>query len=253
MSKVTGILVLCLAMMLLANRGWADTSVQDERAVNALRAMSDFIEMQDAFIIAGEASSDFRLPGGGLAAQTAIIEVAYREPVSMHFTRFDGADTDVLNIHDATLLYFDESEGYYAAADSPESISEALDYAFLELDIDLPLLDLVRSNTFDLMVEGGDEVLYLGNTAQVRGVTCHHVAIRSADLDVQLWIETGEQPLPRRVMLTDKWVGGAPRFVANLDWDLDPAFEPTRFEFTPPQDAEKIQFIQQIEATGGQP
>ena len=61
--------------------------------------------------------------------------------------------------------------------------------------------------------------------------------------DAAAWIEEGDRPLPRRIMITSKWEGGSPRFVANLSWEIDPQFEPGLFDFKAPGDATKIDFI----------
>jgi hypothetical protein len=141
------------------------------------------------------------------------------------------------------LLYFDSATGYYATADTPKGIGQALEFAFNELAIDLPLMDLVRTNAFDRMVDEGDSVLHVTDRARVDGVQCHQVAIRTPELDIQLWVQQGEQPLPRRLVLTDKWSQGSPRFVANMEWDLSPDFDRDTFDYAPPDGAEKIEFV----------
>jgi len=65
------------------------------------------------------------------------------------------------------------------------------------------------------------------------------------EVDIQLWIEEGDRPLPRKFMFTSKWEGGSPRFVANLSWDTKPTFEPDFFEFKAPEGATKIRFTTQ--------
>ena len=45
-------------------------------------------------------------------------------------------------------------------------------------------------------------------------------------------------------MLTDKSVEGSPQMTANLtDWNLAPSFSTDYFTFKPPQNAEKIKFL----------
>jgi hypothetical protein len=56
-------------------------------------------------------------------------------------------------------------------------------------------------------------------------------------------VQQGEEPLPRRVVLTDKWSQGAPRFVANMEWDLSSTIDGDTFDFAPPAGAEKIEFV----------
>ena len=71
--------------------------------------------------------------------------------------------------------------------------------------------------------------------------TCEHLAFRTAEIDAQLWFETGDRPLPCRIVLTYKRALGSPQFWAQFhDWDLsdDPSDE--IFQFTPAKGAEQL-------------
>ena len=62
-------------------------------------------------------------------------------------------------------------------------------------------------------------------------------------IDLQIWVENGEKPLPRKLIITEKWVTGAPQFTALLsDWDLSPQFKEDLFTFVAPDQAEKLEF-----------
>jgi hypothetical protein len=80
--------------------------------------------------------------------------------------------------------------------------------------------------------------------ARIAGTNCHNIAIRGPELDVQLWVEEGDRPLPRKIMITSKWEGGSPRFTANLMWDTDPDFGQEIFEFRAPEGSTEIGFVQ---------
>ena len=63
-------------------------------------------------------------------------------------------------------------------------------------------------------------------------------------MDWEIWIEDGPKPLPRRLVLTDKSVAGSPQMTAHLsDWNLAPSFSADYFTFKPPQNAQKIKFL----------
>ena len=68
------------------------------------------------------------------------------------------------------------------------------------------------------------------------------MAIRLADADVQIWVQQGDTPLPRRMMITSKWEGGSPRFIADLQWQQKPKIAPGTFDFSAPEGASEIQF-----------
>lgn len=232
-----------LGLTLIGSFAQADGKSQSPEGLQVLKSMSEFIGRQEAYRISGQASSDAWLEDGLVISNTAEIDLAYREPASMHFTHLGSAGLEVLNIDAGQLLYFDSSTAYYATAETPKGIGQALDFAFEELRIDLPLMDLVRADAFGRMVDAGDSVLYLTDQARVGGMLCHQVVIRTGELDIQLWVQQGNQPLPLRVMFTDKWLQGSPRFVADMRWELNPEFERDAFDYAPPEGAERIEFL----------
>ena len=65
--------------------------------------------------------------------------------------------------------------------------------------------------------------------------------------DVQIWIASEGRPLPGKLVISSKWEGGSPRFVAFFKWDTDPAFEPDLFTFDPPDGAVRIEFLSDLQ------
>ena len=87
------------------------------------------------------------------------------------------------------------------------------------------------------MVKSGH---YLGEST-IAGVLCDHLALRSDDEDVQLWVTKGDRPLPRRIVVTYRNLEGQPRFwVDFLSWDFAPKLADDAFEFSPPGHAERV-------------
>jgi hypothetical protein len=75
-------------------------------------------------------------------------------------------------------------------------------------------------------------------------VRCDHLAFRNPHTDWQIWIQEGKQPLPRKLVITTKDVAGEPQFaVVMTKWDLAPKVAGRTFDFTPPRDARKVDFL----------
>jgi hypothetical protein len=62
------------------------------------------------------------------------------------------------------------------------------------------------------------------------------------DVDWQLWVQQGETPLPRKLVITTKQEEGQPQYVSNMNWNLSPKINNKLFSFVPPKDAHKIDF-----------
>jgi hypothetical protein len=145
---------------------------------------------------------------------------------------------------------FNSARNFYAQASVPEEIDAAMEFALEELEVEAPLLDLIHRDTTRLLSQSEETILYLTDKARIAGVDCHHIAIRGPESDVQLWIEEGDRPLPRKVIITSKWEGGSPRFIANLAWETEPEIKKVTFEFKAPEGAENIGFAQDYKEGG---
>ena len=94
-----------------------------------------------------------------------------------------------------------------------------------------------------LLLEDVISGFYVG-LGVVDGVRCHHLAFRGNEVDWQIWIEEGGKPLPKRFIITSKWMTGAPQSIVTLkNWNLSPRLKDEHFDFSPSKDMEKIDFI----------
>jgi hypothetical protein len=57
-----------------------------------------------------------------------------------------------------------------------------------------------------------------------------------------VWIQQGDYPLPRRLVITTTSDEARPQYEATYAWDLAPSFDDAAFAFTPPADARRITF-----------
>ena len=74
----------------------------------------------------------------------------------------------------------------------------------------------------------------------VLGTTCQHYAFRQDDIDWQIWIQKGDNPLPRKLVITTKTDEARPQHTAVYTWNLAPSFNDAAFTFDPPAGAGKV-------------
>ena len=217
---------------------------QDAKALDVLKRMSAYTDTFDQVVIVGITHMDARLGGGLMVSNADEVKVTIDRPDSLHITSFDGIETRELIFHQEMLTVFDSEKGFYAQASIPSGVDAALEFALEELDIEAPLMDFILRDQLTQLINSQETVIYLTDKARVAGVDCHHIAIRGPETDVQVWVEEGDKPLPRKVMLTSKWAGGSPRFIANLAWLTEPELDPGIFEFKAPEGSTNIGFVQ---------
>jgi hypothetical protein len=84
------------------------------------------------------------------------------------------------------------------------------------------------------------------------GAPAHHLVGRTANVDYQIWIADGDQPLPQRLVLTYRKEKGQPQFRAQFsNWNLAAETPASLFAFVPPVGMHKITFLAQLPQSPG--
>jgi hypothetical protein len=149
-----------------------------------------------------------------------------------------------------TLTILDRKHNWYGTAAMPSTLDQTLDAAHDHFGIDLPLIDLAMSDPYQnatAKVQGGR---YFG-VSPVLGVPCHHLAFTQSNVDWQVWIEDGPQPLIRKFVITQKNEPSAPEFTALITrWNVTDRIADSDFVFERPKDASKIEMRKDESGSG---
>lgn len=151
-----------------------------------------------------------------------------------------------------TITLYDQPKNAYAVMPAPATIDAALDQAHKDFGLTVALSGLSHANAYAVMTKGQKHDLYVGE-GLVRGVKCHHLAFDRDDMQWQIWIDAGDKPLVRKLLINQKNLPAAPQWTAYLtDWNLAPQFSDSLFVFTPPEKAVKAKFMSLQEAAAVQ-
>jgi hypothetical protein len=132
-----------------------------------------------------------------------------------------------------TATLFSPRLGYYAQKQEPGTVASMLIKAAENYGIVFPLPDI-----FVWAVKGGEpmnirQAIVVGY-ARIAGVDTDQYFFRQPDLDWQIWIERGDHPLPRKIVITTRGDPAKPRVSALLQWSVDPVIPDGTFTFVPP-------------------
>lgn len=170
-----------------------------------------------------------------------------------------GGYADVELIYDGkSVTVLDKGTQSYASEPLSGSIDSVIDKLRGDLMLDMPAADLMIADSFNALMADVVEAKHIGRGV-IGGVACEHVAFRNHDTDWQLWVEVGEQPIPCKMVITSKTVGGAPQYTIRFtDWHSGSQFPAGSFTFDPPAGAKKVDFsklldIDEIPASGAMP
>ena len=143
-----------------------------------------------------------------------------------------------------SLTILDRKRNLFSIAPMPGTLDAALDSAHDQFGIDLPLIDLAVSDPYQNATSNVRKGVDYG-LATVLGVDCHHLAFTQENVDWQVWIQDGPQPLIRKFVITHKNEAGAPQFTALITrWDLTGRISDSDFVFEPPRGATKVEMRQ---------
>ena len=91
-----------------------------------------------------------------------------------------------------------------------------------------------------------DSGKYWGTTF-IGGVECHYLFFRAKEVDWQIWIATGDKPLPIKYVITSKLLAGAPQYaVRTSKWNTSLQVNASQFTFTPPAASKKLEELTQV-------
>jgi len=238
---------LALAVMIASGAARAAPATTDAEidpeALAVLRGLADHLAAAQQFAFEAETSYDAVQESGVTvefgASRRALVSRPNR--LRLEGQRREGAKAVTIFDGEAIWVHSPAAEAY-ATVEQPEGMDDAIDFAVGTLRMKAPLVDLISPQFYETVMGELTRAFYLGETV-VAGVPCEHVLLSNEYTDFQLWIATGEEPLPRRIVITYREEPGEPQFRAQfLDWDMAPANVEAQLKFTPPDGAERIRF-----------
>jgi hypothetical protein len=234
---------LCLALvtpaLAPAQESANDPPKIDPDAMSALRKMGDYLRTLDQFQVSAAITSEEVLEDSQKVQIAKQIDLVADRPSRVRVQVKSDKHERLLVFDGNSFTLFAPRMKYYATVAAPANIADLAKRLEDNHGIELPLVDLFRWGTADAQLAAITAAKDLG-PSQCAGVTCQHYAFRQPGLDWEIWIQNGEFPLPRRLVLTTRTDEARPQYTAAYTWNLAPSFDDQAFVFVPPQDSKKI-------------
>jgi len=249
-----GAVLACVAVAVAAFAGLAQAadptaatavSEQDPAARALLLDMANFVARAPAMSVTMRSGYD------AIQADGQRIEFGERRRILMQrpdkirveVERSDGERGTVV-FDGRWITAFKPADNVYARVEKAGTLDQALVYMVRDLQATLPLARMFTTG-FPVDLDRRATSVALVEECSLFDVPTTHLAVRSADVDLQLWIAKGPEPLPRRVVITYKSAPGQPQFRADLyDWSVAPKVDAAAFAFVPPAGAEQIMYLE---------
>jgi hypothetical protein len=211
-------------------------------AEDVLRAASQYLAKQKAFSYHAEVEFDQVLPGGPKVRLSGAVDVAVTRPGSLFVDYRDDVSDRVVWLESGNATIFDPVAGTYAQVSGPKEIDGMVAKLEKEYGMALPLGELAESDPNAVLSRGVEFAHYVG-VHNVEGVFCHHVVLQRKDLDLQIFVEVGDKPLPRKLVFEYPGRAGSPQYTASItEWSFE---TPNSELFTAkvPKEAAKVDFL----------
>lgn len=243
---LSGLLMILLSLS-LAN-GVRSSAVPLEiqpEAIQILQKMSDYLGSLEQFTFRADNTIDTVLLSGQQIQLNARVDIAIKRPNHFRVNRKGDNVDQEFYFNGKSLTLYGKAVNYYANMNVSEAvdINTGLDLAKEEVGVLVPASDLVYQDAYQVLMEDVESGMVIG-TSIIGEVEVHHLAFRGSEVDWQIWVEKGDRPLPRKFLITSKWVAGAPQFNAVFsDWNTSAKLDGKMFNFSPPPEAVEIGFI----------
>jgi hypothetical protein len=219
----------------------ANEGVIEDGAIDALKEMSAYLTSAKTLALTSKGSIDVVTNDGQRIQLDGTTNYKIRRPGFVIDYQSDIKKRRF--IYDGkTFTVYSPTLGFYAQAPAPGTNKEVLDTIYNKFGISLPLEDLFRwgDGTNNARIEALKSAYKVG-TVTLDGVATDHFAFREADVDWEIWIDQGDAPLPRKVVIVNRIDPAKPTFIARLQWQVNPTFSDADFTFVPDANAKRIQ------------
>jgi hypothetical protein len=241
-------LMVVMTPELVADEPGPTPSASEQSALIILRNMSEYLAKAERFSVSIRDGYDAVQQSGQKVEFGEVRRVTVSRPdrLRIEVERSDG-EKGLVVFNGKDLTVYTADKNVYATLSRQGTLDQVIKYALDDLKLRVPLAMMLLStlpNELDKLVVSADYV----ETTTITDVPSDHLAVRtSRGVDFQVWVAQGSEPLPRRIVITYKGEPGQPQFWADLsNWNLAPEVSDALFTFTPPDGANRIQFLAEV-------
>lgn len=218
--------------------------LRDPEALAELKRATDFLTALPRFHIKGSAVYDVIQEDGRRLQFEKHGDIYLQRPDRVFADIYldDGRHRQFR--YDGKSLGFAElSRKLHTRVKAPPTIDGMLDMLEKLINDPMPLADLLYSDLGPLEARAFEADI-VGDSL-VNGRSCLHLAFRGETVDWQIWVEQGDKPFIRKLVISYREAPGTPQYVALIDLWETPAdkFSDGMFTFAAPDGSQWIDVL----------
>lgn len=223
--------------------GSPSSPVIDPKVTELVQKMGDLIKNSKEFSFHAEILYDDILPSGQKIQFAAAQDMDVKRPDKV-FTKYQSdVESREFWYDGKSFTLLDLIKNLYSTAKAEPTIDGTLQEIINNYGYTPALSDFLYSDPYKTLMENVLSGFYVG-PGDVNGTECYHLAFVEKYIDWQIWIEAGDKPLVRKVVITYKTVPDSPQYVAVFsDWKFNKSLSDSFFEPKIPAGAKEIDMV----------
>jgi len=223
--------------------GSPSKSMIDPKVSDLIEKMGDRIKNSKEFSFHAEILYDDVLPSGQKIQFAAVQNVSLKRPNKVFAEYMSDVESREFWYNGKTFTLLDKKRNLYSNAEAAATIDGTLSEIMDKYGYTPALSDFLYSDPYKTLMRNVLAGFYVG-LGDVNGTECHHLAIVEKYIDWQIWIETGNMPLVRKLVITYKTVPDSPQYsVVFSDWNFDKSVPNSLFKPVLPEGIKEIDMI----------
>ena len=213
--------------------------------LSIIRGMNQFLTGQDTLYVQTEELIAEPAGKGKFTNTRVLREIAMSRPDKMRMRRRESKVPARMFWYDGANATLQTSgQKFYGQVPFSGKLGDLLQMLQNDYAVTLPLSGLFQPGLADNLRNNLKESLYVG-LEKTDGRDCHHVQIKTDDVDVDMWIDSLDTaPYPRKVLLRYPNTEGNPKYQARMiKWRVGLTLAKSMFEFVPPKGVRQIEML----------
>jgi hypothetical protein len=209
-------------------------------ADRALHRMTDYMASLRSFRVQSSAKDEVVLKSGQKIDLSSQSQTSVQRPNKLRSEQI-GSKGGLAFFYDGKSMTLEcTANGTYTTKPAPPTLDGAIDQARKEFQIEAPGADLLYSQPYDILTEQVTSGQVIGHET-VDGVRVTHLAFQGEEVDWQIWIKDGAEPLPMWFSIITKTLPSQPEFEVHLShWETKPTLTAATFAFQAPANGTRV-------------
>ena len=213
----------------------------DPQAEKMLRQMADYLASLKSFKVQSSSVDEMVTTAGQKVQLASESQIYVQRPNRLRSQQVGAANGMGFWYDGKTMTLTCPSSKTYATVPAPPTLDAAIDAARKKFQIEAPGADLLYSRPYEILTEQVTGGRFIGRET-IGGEVVNHLAFTGEEVDWQIWIQDGPQPLPLRFVITTKTIKSQPAFTVQLsNWEPQASLGDSTFAFQAPSEATRVQ------------